>query len=139
MPPTLVNQKFLSQHDKVISFYHNSETPCICKTTGLTPIVWEHKYISWKLNKMEKFHETFSISSWAVVLKRPVSLIYPFLYYIMSDWSNGMQLFSEESQVFVNSICILFFEGELDLFSLNINTYLSASASMLRIFTARPK
>ena len=28
MPTTLVHKKFLRQNDKLISLYHNSETPC---------------------------------------------------------------------------------------------------------------
>ena len=29
LPPTLVHKKFLNQNYKLISFHHNSETPCI--------------------------------------------------------------------------------------------------------------
>ena len=29
LPTTLVHKKFPSQNDKLVSFFHNSETPCI--------------------------------------------------------------------------------------------------------------
>ena len=45
MPPSLVHEKFPSQNDKLITFYHPSETPCSLMWDGMAG-TFQHQHLA---------------------------------------------------------------------------------------------